>query len=163
MLYFAYGSNMEWERMRERCPSAKFVCRSLLPDYRLTFPRYSRNNKCWTASVEKVKGKEVWGVVYEIDDREIGRLNKKEGYRPDRTEDQNDHVPFQCHVLDEGDKERPLAVMTYIANREGDPPSEHRDRKVPNAKYKSRLVNGAKHWRLPEQYVQQLEAIEVVE
>jgi hypothetical protein len=24
MLYFAYGSNMNWDQMRERCPSARF-------------------------------------------------------------------------------------------------------------------------------------------
>jgi hypothetical protein len=40
---------MEWRRISERCPSVKFMCRALLPDYRLTFPRYSRNNGCWTA------------------------------------------------------------------------------------------------------------------
>ncbi len=163
MLYFAYGSNMEWERIRGRCPSARFVCRGLLPDYRLMFPRYSQNNKCWTASVKKADDHAVWGVVYDIDDRDIGTLNQHEGYRPDRTSHENAHIPFGCHVFDDGEKDRPLAVMTFITNIEGNPPPEHRNRKVPNAEYKSRLVNGAKHWHLPEWYVQQLEAIEAVE
>jgi len=94
MLYFAYGSNMEWERMKERCPSARFLCNALLPDYRLTFSRYSKHNECWTAGIEEALGKEIWGVVYEIDDREIGMLNKAEGYRPDRADNENAHIPF---------------------------------------------------------------------
>ncbi len=163
MLYFAYGSNMEWERIRERCPSAKFVCSALLQGYRLTFPRYSTKNGCWTASVEKADDCEVWGVVYAINDHDIRLLNQSEGYRPERTSDENAHVPFQCHVFDEGDKDKPLAVMTFVTNLEGNPLPQHRNRKAPNEKYKGRIVSGAKHWRLPEKYIQELEAVEAVE
>ncbi len=163
MLYFAYGSNLQWERIKERCPSAKFLCRALLPGYRLTFPRYSQCNKCWTASVEKAEGHHVWGVTYEIEDYDLGKLNKAEGYRPDRASDENAYLPLQCHVFDDGDEHKPVAVMTYIAKSEGNPPPERRDRKAPNAAYKSRLVDGANHWHLPQKYIQQLEAIEAVE
>ncbi len=163
MLYFAYGSNMEWERIQERCPSAKFVCRALLQNYRLTFPRYSKNNGCWTAGVERAKKHEVWGVVYAIDDHDVGTLNQSEGYRPDRIDDKNAHLPFQCHVFDEGDEDKPLSVIAFVVNLEGDPPPHHKDRKAPNERYKGRIVDGAKHWRLPSKYIQELEAIEVVE
>lgn len=163
MLYFAYGSNMQWTRISERCPSVKFVCRALLPDYRLTFPRYSRNNRCWTASVEQADGQQVWGVVYDIDRRDIGSLNQQEGYRSGRANNKNAHIPLRCQVFDEGMKDKPLTVMMYITNVEGSPPPERRDRKAPSKEYKSRLVDGAKHWRLPETYVEQLEAIEAVE
>jgi hypothetical protein len=163
MLYFAYGSNMQWGRINKRCPSAKFVCRALLPDYRLAFPRYSQNNKCWTASVGRADGVHVWGVVYEIDDRDIMSLNQQEGYRPNRANNKNAHVPIRCHVFDEGVKDKPLEVMTYITNAEGNPPSESRTRKTPNCEYRNRLIDGAKHWRLPETYIGQLEAIEPAE
>jgi hypothetical protein len=59
-------------------------------------------------------------------------------------------------------KDKLLEVMTYITNVEGKPPPERRDRKAPSKEYKGRLVDGAKHWRLPEAYVLQLEAIETV-
>jgi hypothetical protein len=124
MLYFAYGSNMQWRRISERCPSAKFACRALLPDYRLTFPRYSQNNGCWTASVEQADGQQVWGVVYDIDSRDIGSLNQQEGYRSGRANNKNAHIPLRCHVLDDGMKDKPLEVMTYITNVEGNPPPE---------------------------------------
>jgi gamma-glutamylcyclotransferase len=164
MLYFAYGSNMQWSRIKERCPAARFVCKALLPSYRLTFSRrYSQNNRSWTASIEKAVDQHVWGVVYEIDDRDIGSLDQAEGYRPDRANDENAHIPLSCHVLDEGMKDRPLLVMTYIANLVGSPPPEHRDRRAPSKEYKDRLIDGAEHWHLPETYMQQLSAIEVVE
>ena len=164
MLYFAYGSNMQWSRIRERCPSVRFVCKALLPDYQLTFSRrYSQKNSSWTASIEEAADQHFWGVVYEIDDRDIGSLNEAEGYKPNRPNDENAHTPIRCHVLDEGVKHRPLFVMTYTANVEGNPPPGHRDRRVPSKEYKSRLVEGAQHWRLPETYVQQLGAIETVE
>lgn len=37
MLYFAYRSNMHWDQMRSRCPSARFVGVALLRDFRLAF------------------------------------------------------------------------------------------------------------------------------
>jgi len=27
MLYFAYGSNLDWKRIKKRCPSASFYCK----------------------------------------------------------------------------------------------------------------------------------------
>jgi len=39
MLYFAYGSNMDWAQMRSRCRTARFVCVEKLKDHRLAFTR----------------------------------------------------------------------------------------------------------------------------
>ena len=102
-------------------------------------------------------------MVYDIDRRDIGSLNQQEGYRSGRANNKNAHIPLRCQVFDEGMKDKPLTVMMYITNVEGSPPPERRDRKAPSKEYKSRLVDGAKHWRLPETYVEQLEAIEAVE
>jgi hypothetical protein len=87
----------------------------------------------------------------------------RHAYRSGRANNKNAHIPLRCQVFDEGMKDKPLAVMTYITNVEGNPPPERRDRKAPSKEYKNRLVDGAKHWRLPETYVEQLEAIETVE
>jgi hypothetical protein len=102
-------------------------------------------------------------VVYDIDSRDIGSLNQQEGYRSGRANNKNAHIPLRCRVFADGMKDKPLAVMTYITNVEGNPPPECRDRKAPSKEYKGRLVDGAKHWRLPETYVERLEAIGTVE
>ena len=70
MLYFAYGSNMDWDQMRTRCPSAAFVGIARLPDHRLAFTRFSKTRKCGVADVVPAKGQSVWGAVFSIDERD---------------------------------------------------------------------------------------------
>jgi gamma-glutamylcyclotransferase (GGCT)/AIG2-like uncharacterized protein YtfP len=154
MLYFAYGSNLDWNQMRERCPSARFVCRAKLGDHRLAFTRKSKCRGCGVADVLPADGHDVWGVVYQLDERDIGQLDKSEGFRPGRPLKENAYFRTECHVLNEGDKEKPLLVTTYIANKEKNPP-------LPNSEYKGLIVEGAKYWHLPEDYIKQLEQIEV--
>jgi len=42
MYYFAYGSNMNWTQMAQRCPSARFVSVARLKDHRFAITRQSR-------------------------------------------------------------------------------------------------------------------------
>jgi len=164
MRYFAYGSNMDPDRIKERCPNARFICTALLPGYQLAFQRYSRNNGCWTAGIKKAENREVWGVVYEINDPlEIDALRKAEGYRPNRPIELNAHIPFKCTVFDDGKHANPLPVETFVVNRKGDPPPDHRNLRAPNEAYKTRLVNSGEHWRLPREYIKSLEAIKAVQ
>ena len=153
MFYFAYGSNMDFSQMRERCPSARFVCVAKLKDHRLAFTRKSEKRKCGVSDVIQQEGSDVWGVVYEIDERDIGLLDQTEGFRPGRTE--NDYVREERQVFAEGDNKKPLLVSVYFAIKEDNPPK-------PNIKYKQLIVNGAKYWHLPDAYIQELERIEVM-
>ena len=81
MLTFAYGSNMDCGQMKDRCPSVSFVCVAVLRDYRLCFPRKSKKRDCGVAGVERGEGCNVWGVVYEINEADVGNLDATEGYR----------------------------------------------------------------------------------
>ena len=51
MIYFAYGSNMDEARMRQRCSSARFLFKAKLPNFRLAFTRFSRTNGCGAADI----------------------------------------------------------------------------------------------------------------
>jgi gamma-glutamylcyclotransferase (GGCT)/AIG2-like uncharacterized protein YtfP len=84
MLYFAYGSNMDWNQIQERCPSSRFIAIAVLPNHKLAFSRKSEERECGVADSLPEQGAEVWGVVYEIDDRDIGSLDYHEGYQPGR-------------------------------------------------------------------------------
>jgi len=66
MLYFAYGSNMDWSRMRERCPPAGFIFTAKPNRFRLDFTRYSKTNRCGVADIVVDPPSSVWGVVYHI-------------------------------------------------------------------------------------------------
>ena len=153
MLYFAYGSNMIWKQMKERCPSARFLCRARLPDYKLAFTWFSSTRKCGVADVTPLEGSCVWGVVYQIGARDVGRLDWKEGYRPGRAS--NSYEPIERHVEEEGKGDRPLRVTFYVVRERTSSPLK------PSQKYKRLMVDGARNWRLPEEYVRELERIEV--
>jgi gamma-glutamylcyclotransferase len=152
MLYFAYGSNLDWAQMRQRCPSARFVCVAKLPGHRLAFTRKSKGRGCGVADVVPEANADVWGAVFEIDDRDIGSLDATEGFSPGRT--QNSYTREERHVFNEGNAEKPLTVSVYIALKQSHPP-------LPNAAYKGLIVEGAKFWHLPAHYVAELEKIEI--
>src|SRR5207244_8374569 len=103
MLYFAYGSNMDAAQMKERCPSAKFVCRAKLPSHRLAFTRMSIIRRCGVADILRDEMNDVWGVVYELLENELEELDKDEDFRPGRPDNQNDYTRENCYVWHEGD------------------------------------------------------------
>jgi gamma-glutamylcyclotransferase len=65
-LYFAYGSNLSFERMRSRIESAQFVTRARLAGFRLALEKSGRDGS-GKANVQRDEGAHVWGVVYRID------------------------------------------------------------------------------------------------
>lgn len=153
MLYFAYGSNLDWDQMRGRCPSAKFCAIAVLPDHRLAFTRRSKCRDCGVADVVPAKGHNVWGVVYEISEQDIGSLDKSEGYRPGRAENAYDRREHKVFKSD--DEQSALRVLIYFANQQENPP-------LPNQEYKDQILKGARFWQLPRGYIRDvLEPIKV--
>ena len=152
MLYFAYGSNMNWKQMRERCPSSRFVGIAVLRDHKLAFTRESDDRSCGVADVVAENGTQVWGVVYEIADLDVGKLDASEGFRPGR--DKNPYYRRECLVFLDGEDQRPLTVSAYFGDPQPNPP-------LPNAEYKNLILAGTRHWHLPEEYIRELEQIEV--
>jgi hypothetical protein len=75
MFYFAYGSNMDWAQMKERCPCAKFVCGAKLPSHRLAFTRMSVRRGCGVADILRDETQDVWGVVSELPENELKNLD----------------------------------------------------------------------------------------
>ncbi len=70
--YFAYGSNMNPDRIRERIPHARFVGKATIYGWKLVERLY--------ADIERAKGHRVEGVLYLVNDSEILRLDAYEGY-----------------------------------------------------------------------------------
>ena len=139
--------------MKERCPSAKFVCRAKLPSHRLAFTRKSVRRGCGVADILRDEMNDVWGVVYELLENELENLDEDEDFRPGRPDDQNDYTRENCHVWREGDAKQPLLVALYRGHPQPNPP-------LPNYDYKNLIVTGARHWQLPGYYIQELESIQ---
>ena len=145
MYYFAYGSNMNWQQMQRRCPSSQFFCVACLPDYHFAIARHSQLRQCGTANIFPQAGREVWGIVYDVTDPDLIILDSYEdGYHREN-----------IRVFRSGDGHHPIEVLTYIATKEDNAP-------LPNPEYKRLIVEGARHWNVPESYRLMLEEIKVV-
>ena len=82
--YFAYGSNLDLPQMKRRCPSSKLISKGSLSGYRLTFNRFSSGWGGGVADVIQKQGSKVWGLVFEISDSDLERLDRYEGYYKDQ-------------------------------------------------------------------------------
>jgi gamma-glutamylcyclotransferase len=154
MLYFAYGSNLDWTQMRSRCASAQFVAIASLPDYSLCFPRYSRSRRGDVASIVPAAGDLVWGVVHRLDETDRYALDAAEGFRSDRHPARNSYQRVDITVLKHGHLAEPLDVFTYIAQ-----PQPNFGPCGPSDEYRALILSGARYWGLPAEYLRSIERV----
>ena len=76
-LYLAYGSNLNLEQMKYRCPTAKVVGKTVLKNYKLVFRGSYRGG---VATIEKFKNYNVPVLVWNIQEEDEKRLDRYEGY-----------------------------------------------------------------------------------
>ncbi len=141
-LYFAYGSNLSIRQMRRRCPGSEVVGRARLPGYRLGFTRYATKRKGGVADIVPEPGAEVWGALYTVDDAGMASLDEFEG------------VPRAYRRIDVtvfDDEGTALVAIAYLANKTGE--------FAPGREYLGIIITGSRDHRLPDEYVQALEAI----
>lgn len=143
-LYFAYGSNMLTERLTaiQRCPSAMPRGIAVARGYSLAFTKPSRDLS-GKATLTETDGCHQYGVLFEIDDRELSDLDREEGRGNGYERD--DLFPV---VLPDGSK---INVSTYIA-------SECKSGLNPYDWYLALIVAGAKQHNLPVEQIEALQA-----
>ncbi|MBX3043254.1 MAG: gamma-glutamylcyclotransferase [Ignavibacteriae bacterium] len=109
MLYFAYGSNMNPERMKGR--NINFSSRKFakLIDYKLVFNKKSKYGDFTFANIVKSNNDYVEGALYEFPDIDIIHLDNEEGYP-----NQYDKKLVQVTDLENN----LIEATTYIANKE---------------------------------------------
>lgn len=71
-LYFAYGSNMNPTRMTNRCPEAIDLGAGILRNYKVVERLY--------ADIDYEEGAETEGVLYQINEKNLKELDRREGY-----------------------------------------------------------------------------------
>ena len=150
MLYFAYGSNMDPEQIKTRCPEAEYVGIGHLPDHALCFPRRSIKRDCGVSSVAPRDGHDTWGVIYRLSPGDLVALDSNEGFRSDRATIRNSYNRVAVTI---SMNNVPTQMVTYIAVDQENPP-------LPNAAYLKHLRDGARHYALPAAYLEYLEGLE---
>jgi hypothetical protein len=138
-LYFAYGSNLLRERLLVRCPGLTYAGRATLPAHLLAFDKVSTDGsgKCAFAPAA---GDKVQGVLWNVPEIELGRLDLSEGRGYER-----DIVKVVCAEQQEYD------AITYRAS--------HRSNGLrPYDWYLALVLAGAEQQGLPQPYIDSLRA-----
>jgi gamma-glutamylcyclotransferase (GGCT)/AIG2-like uncharacterized protein YtfP len=138
MLYFAYGSNMDPQQMRDRCPGARALSAAKLAGASLFFTQDLAGWPGGVASIRKDPSDEVWGVLWDVTPGHVAALDEYEGYPEayDRivvtvTDDRGQHEAWAY-----------VAVPTEDAR--------------PTPVYMEGIVRGATAHGLPRHYVDRL-------
>lgn len=75
--YIAYGSNMNVEQMKWRCPDAEVIATGMLEGWKLTFRGHSKGG---VATIEPDEGSSVPVVIWKISALDERNLDRYEGF-----------------------------------------------------------------------------------
>jgi len=150
MYYFAYGSNMNRARLRSRLGRDVIGKPGRLADYKLKFNKMARRNPAEEgyANIVECPGCEVWGVLYDVSEDDLERLDCCEGVKDGHYERKT--VPIE---VEDGNT---LEAHTYIAC-----PGKVREGLKPTREYLDHLL--AARSILPPSYVKTLENVETLD
>ena len=155
-MYFAYGSNLDLPQMKRRCPSSKLISKGSLSGYRLTFNRFSSGWGGGVADVIQEQDSKVWGLIFEISDTDLERLDRYEGYNKDRNESLRDY-----HISNTNLYERWKAVIDTPNGQVCDvwvyTVVEKQKFVRPTPEYLQIIKDAAVRWDFPKVYQQTLE------
>lgn len=148
-LYFAYGSNMAVGQLSGRCPSMRFLTIARLSGYALAFTRWSTRRQCGVADVVPQGCAGVCGASFELSDLGLLALDRHEGA------DLKTPAYRRIRLDVESPDGTSLSAQTYEVAAKSKAPL------APNQDYIHLLLDGARHWLLPADYVRAFERIEV--
>ena len=132
MYYFAYASNLNRKQMLERCPESKPEFIATLPNYKLVFAGWSRQWRGGVATIRPFKGEKVLGAIYEISDRDLRRLDSREGCPGNYN---------RLNVIVFNENGDPVEAVTYIKARQS-------EETKPSAEYLSVIQQGCRDWKI---------------
>jgi gamma-glutamylcyclotransferase len=144
--YFAYGSNLNQEQMRDRCPGAELVDVAALENYTLAFTIYSPTRKCGCADIVKSPGDVVYGLLYRLNETDAALMDDFEGH------------PIHYKRVDVRVVSKGAVVQAYtyevVHKSEGLHPSAH---------YLGLIIGAAKKFNFPARYQTFLRSFETPE
>ena len=144
MLIFAYGSNMLLPKLKLNVPSARKVTNAYLQEYRFAFNKTSRRDGSAKGNIMPTGNSEdaVWGVLFEIQDRDKHALDREEGLGYGYNE-----MIVSTTTLDN----KIVHALAYIADS-----SAIEDNLLPFDWYRDMVITGAARNELPERYINKL-------
>jgi AIG2 family protein len=137
--YFAYGSNLFIDQKECRTGTIRRAIPCRLPGYRFAFNKRGADGTA-KANIIRDQSGEVWGVAYLCDPEAMRKMDANEGVDGGHYE----HLTVEVTTR-EGET---LRAVTYVAG------SDYVvDGLSPSQGYRRKIVDGARHHGLPEDYV----------
>lgn len=143
MLYFGYCTLLETANMQHYCPTATPVGVGSLSGYRLSFETYGPHDQRGGCNLREAAGEEILGVLYELTPEELAGLDGISGV------DQGHYERIDVTVIRDAHQ---IPAVTYRIPAPGGP--FH-----PSAAYVRPILDGAREWSLPEDYIARLAQI----
>ena len=142
MKFFLYGDLLSPSQLTRRAPEHRFLHLATLADHTVKFCRWSSQWRCGLASIVPSPGEKTWGGVFELTDEDVKVMDQFEQDVP-----QGAYRHLQVTVATETGKKE--LVTTYAATPIGKfKPKDH---------YLDWVIKGLKHWKFPEEVMQQWE------
>jgi gamma-glutamylcyclotransferase (GGCT)/AIG2-like uncharacterized protein YtfP len=132
-LYFAYGSNLDPDQMRHRCPDAVAQGTALLPDW--SFSIFERG---YATIAEHISGA-VYGGLWKVSEADLRALDRYEGVERDF------YRRFRATVMTDTGA---VQAWVYVADRSADG--------TPKPGYLERIIAGAEWFGIDADYVAML-------
>jgi len=149
VLYFAYGSNMDRERLeKERGITILGEEIGILKGYKLVFNKLAGREGEGYANIEDSPSDFVIGVIYTIKEKDIEKLDRYEGVP-------NHYLRKEILVEDKNKVKKKCFI--YIAN-----PDKVRAGLKPSKLYLTYLIEGARQHYFPVEYIKKLEIWETI-
>ena len=133
-LYYAYGSNMDREHMARICTRAKAYGLARIKHYRFVITAGGHG------SIAPHRGANVWGVLWRVTAVDVAAL--------DRYEDLANGL-YRQEMLPVHHDEKLLSALVYIATNATPGRASPR--------YRALVIGAAREWKLPDDYVRDLE------
>lgn len=144
-LYFAYGSNLNIQRIRQRIGRTPNARRVELAGYQLLFNKRGSETQSF-ANITDEKNGRVLGVIYECSESELKDLDRHEGVA-------GQHYTRHLVWVTTESGER-LQAVTYIAGE-----NFICENLQPTDDYLQIIISGASHHGLPTQYIDEIKEI----
>jgi hypothetical protein len=151
MIYFAYGADLNPAQLSARAPGHRSLGVARLPNYKLVFPRYSREWGGAAASIAQSPNDAVFGALYDLPPDDVPVLHHHKGYDPDGPPELNEHVFRQVTVRRMANSEA-VHAWTYVAVPDN-------TTALPSRAYLNALIDGARYHGLPRAYLVVLQAM----
>ena len=135
-LYFAYGSNMNFGQMKERCPRNRFIGKAYLEGFKFVFDGHSDTRHGAVANVIQSSGHNVEGGLFAITESDLKSLDRSEGYPRVYNKE-------ELTVRDEKGESFGVIVYKRIGERTG----------KPSKSYLNTILKGAKDCQLSKRYI----------